>query len=119
MSWIEHHQVSERLALQAQAALRKGQRQQAQELYAHAAEAEQSALADLDPKKTRTLGVSSVGAVSLYYKAAMFERAEHAACRWLRVDSLPAFAKDQLPNPLAIDLERTDPQHRTRALCPR
>ena len=96
MSWIEHHQVSERLALQAQAALRKGQRQQAQELYAHAAEAEQSALADLDPKKTRTLGVSSVGAVSLYYKAAMFERAEHAACRWLRVDSLPAFAKDQL-----------------------
>ena len=96
MSWIEHHQVSERLALQAQAALRNGQREQAQELYAHAADAEQHAIRDLNPKKTRTLGISSVSAVSLYYKAAMFARAEHVACRWLRVESLPTFAKDQL-----------------------
>ena len=108
MSWIEHHHVSEHLALQAQAALRDGQRQRAQELYAHAAEAEQRAVADLDPKKIRTLAISSVSAVSLYYKAAMFERAEDAACRWLRVASLPLFAKDQLRNLLqAIWSEQT------------
>ena len=96
MSWIEYHEASERLASTAQAALRDGQRQKARELYARAADAEQRAVADLDAAKTRTLGISSVSAVSLYYKAAMFERAEEVACRWLSAESVPVFAKEQL-----------------------
>ena len=96
MSWIEYHEASERLASTAQAALRHGQRQKARELYARAADAEQRAVADLDAAKTRTLGISSVSAVSLYYKAAMFERAEEVACRWLSAESVPVFAKEQL-----------------------
>ena len=96
MSWIEYHAVSERLASQAQAALREGRQQEALELYARAADAEELAIADLDTAKVRTLGISSVSVVSLYFKAAKFERAEEVAARWLGFDSLPAFAREQL-----------------------
>ena len=65
-------------------------------LYARAADAEDKALADLDASKTRTLGISAVSAVSLYYKAASFARAEEVAARCLAFDSLPAFAREQL-----------------------
>ena len=96
MSWIEHHKVSEELASQAQTALSNGRQQEAQALYDRAAHAEAQALADLDPSKTRTLGISAVSTVSLYCKAAEFKRAEEVASRWLEFDSLPKFAKKQL-----------------------
>lgn len=96
MSWIEHHEISERLASQAEAARLDGRREEAPDLYARAAEAEEKALADLDTSKTRTAGISAVSAVSLYYKAARFANAETLAIRWLGFDSLPAFAKEQL-----------------------
>ncbi len=96
MSWIEHHEVSEGLASQAQTAQREGRREDALALYARAADAEDKALADLDASKTRTLGISAVSAVSLYYKAASFARAEKVATRCLALDSLPAFAREQL-----------------------
>ena len=98
MSWIEYHTVSERLASEAQSALREGRQQEALDLYARAANAEELAVADLDTAKVRTLGVSSVSAVSLYYKAAKFDRAEEVAARWLGFDALPAFAREQLRN---------------------
>ena len=78
--------------------MRGGREQKARELYARAAAAEQRAVADLDTLKTRTLGISSVSTVSLYYKAAMFECAEELACRWLPTEELPLFAKEQLRN---------------------
>ena len=96
MSWIEHHERSERLASQAEIAAREGRRDEAQALYARAADAEESAVADLDPSKARTLGVSVVSAASLHYKANQPARAESVAVRWLGFDALPAFAKDQL-----------------------
>ena len=96
MSWINYHAVSERLASQAQAALREGRQQEALDLYARAADAEELAVADLDTAKVRTLGISSVSAVSLYFKAAKFERAEEVAARWLGFNVLPAFAREQL-----------------------
>ncbi len=96
MSWIEHHEVSERLASQAEAASREGRREDARALYAQAADAEDQALANLDVSKTRTLGISAVSAASLYYKAASFARAEEVAARWLGFDSLPVFAREQL-----------------------
>ena len=96
MSWIEHHKVSEDLASQAQTALSDGREEDALALYARAALAEDKALADLDTSKTRTLGISAVSAASLYYKAAEFESAEEVAVQWLKFDSLPAFARNQL-----------------------
>ena len=96
MSWIEHHEVSERLASDAQAALRKGRKQDALDLYARAADAEVCALADLDVSKTRTLGISAVSAASLHYKAKQFAQAEEVAVRWLDHEATPAFARNQL-----------------------
>ena len=96
MSWTKNHEVSERLASQAQAALREGRQREALDLYARAAHAEELAVADMDTAKVRTLGISAVSAVSLYYKAAKFERAEEVAARWLGSNPLPAFAREQL-----------------------
>ena len=96
MSWIEHHERSERLASQAEVAVREGRRDEAQALYARAADAEENAIADLDPSKARTLGISAVSAVSLHYKANQLARAESVAVRWLGFEALPAFARDQL-----------------------
>ena len=96
MSWVELHQVSERLASEAQAALLQGRRAQAHELYAQAADAEDQALGALDPSKTRTIGISAVSAASLYYKAANLARAEEVAAHWLRFTTLPGFAREQL-----------------------
>ena len=98
MSWIKHHKVSENLASQAQAALNERRREEAQQLYAQAARAEDKALAELDKSKARTLGITAVSAVSLYYKATEFERAIEVALQWLKYDSLPAFADEQLRN---------------------
>ena len=96
MSWTKNHEVSERLASQAQAALREGRQREALDLYARAAHAEELAVADMDTAKVRTLGISAVSAVSLYYKAAKFERAEEVAAHWLGSNPLPAFAREQL-----------------------
>ena len=96
MSWIEHHESSERLASQAEMAVRENRRDEALALYARAADAEERAIADLDRSKTRTFGVSAVSAAALHYKANQLKSAEQAAIRWLGFDRLPAFARDQL-----------------------
>ena len=96
MSWIKHHQESERLASQAQIAVHKKRLGEALKLYSLAADAEESAIADLDLSKTRTLGISVVSAAWLRYKAEQFSLAEAVADRWLEFDRLPAFARDQL-----------------------
>ena len=96
MSWIKHHESSERLASQAQVAAQEGRRDEAQALYARAADAEENAISALDPSKVRTLGISAVSAVSLHYKANQLTHAETAAIRLLGIDALPAFARDEL-----------------------
>ena len=98
MTWLKHHRASERLASQAQAATSEGKQQEAIELYARAADAENIALTALDTSKTRTLGISAVSAASLYFNAANFKRAEQVAFQWLGNASLPTFAIDQLRN---------------------
>ncbi len=108
MSWIEHHENSERLASQAQVTAREGRRDDALALYARAADAEDRALADLDPSKTRTLGLSAVSAASLHYKANRLGRAEAVALRWLEFKELPTFAKVQLES-LLSRLDRRSP----------
>lgn len=96
MSWSEHHSESERLAAEAELALRRRETPLSLELYVKAAESETSALMDLDKAKVRTLGISVVSAVSLWFKGRENERAEQAACQWLATKLLPPFAVEQL-----------------------
>jgi hypothetical protein len=96
VTWIQHHTTSERLAADAEVAARRSDVALAQDLYRQAGEAEEQALADLEPAKSRTLGISAVSAVSLYYKAAQFQTSERVAYRWLASEYLPSFAAEQL-----------------------
>jgi hypothetical protein len=96
VTWIQHHSTSERLAADAEIAARRGDVARSHELYRQAAEAEELGLAELEPSKSRTLGISAVSAVSLYYKAAQLQTAELLAHRWLTSEHLPSFAGEQL-----------------------
>lgn len=96
MSWVEPHSESERLAAEAEAAVRGGNISLARSLYAQAAEAEEAALGALDRTKIRTLGISAVSAASLRYKAGQHHLAELAAYNWLASGTLPDFALVQL-----------------------
>ncbi len=98
MSWAEFHAQSERLAAEAEVALRSGDTERAVQLYVEAADAETRALETLDRSKARTIGISSVSAVSLWYKARNHVRAEQTAYRWLSSGLLPEFADEQLKN---------------------
>ena len=96
MTWLEHHRQSEQYASDAEVAIRQGECNRAQDLYAKAAHAEEQALQKLDPAKSRTYGISTVSAVSLYFKANQRRTAEALACRYLASEYLPDFAGDQL-----------------------
>ena len=107
MSWVENHKASARLAAEAEGAMHDGREDDAASLYAKAADAEDKALADLNPLNGRTLGITTVSTVSLRLKAARyalndtsradrFARAEEVAQAWLARGDLPAFAEDQL-----------------------
>jgi hypothetical protein len=96
MSWSERHRESERLAAEAEAAIRRGDVGWARECYAKAADAEEAALDALDRTKARTLGIAAVSSVSLRYKAAQYGLAEAATYRWLASGELPEFAVGQL-----------------------
>lgn len=97
MTWAEHHETSEKLASEAEFERVSGNQERAQELYAQAAEAELRALDDLDPQKTRTLGITAVSAVALFLRAKAYARAEQEAYRWLsRAEELPSFAYSDL-----------------------
>jgi uncharacterized protein YdaT len=108
MSWLEHHTQSEKYASQAEELL-KLQTSQAAEFYRLATDAEVQALENLDPAKTRTLGVTVVSAASLYYKAGDLSTAKNIAYKWLAVDVLPEFAKEEL-HELARDIEQKEVQ---------
>lgn len=96
MTWLEHHRESERLASEAEVALRRGDTTAAKELFGQAAEAEQRAFADLDISKTRTIGVSALSTAALYYKAGRLAAAEAFAYNALASGTLADFAVDEL-----------------------
>jgi len=95
MSWLEYHSQSERLAAEAEVAKLHGRLDEASRLYRIAAEYESRALGELDASKARTLGITAVSAVALWYKAHDLDQAERLAYRWL-TSPLPAFAMEQL-----------------------
>lgn len=98
MTWVELHSASESAAIEADRAFRAGDSSQAMLLYAKAAELEQQALAVVDATKARTRGITAVSAVSLWYKAVHYERAEQLAYSMLADPSLQQFARSELRN---------------------
>lgn len=96
MSWSSYHSRSERLASEAEVLFRAGESERSIALYGQAARAELSALDALDPAKTRTLGITAVSAVALFYKAREYPIAEKTAHRLLGSHELPSFAVQQL-----------------------
>lgn len=96
MTWAEHHEVSERLASQAEVAQRTGDLDTALARYRAAAEAEERALGDLDPAKTRTLGITAVSAASLWFMGHDYARAQQVAYALLGRGVLPPFAVSQM-----------------------
>jgi hypothetical protein len=102
VTWTEFHTESERLASSGEAAFRLGDLQRALELYRRAAEAESKALEVLPAIKLRTIGITAVSAVALWYKAREYSKAAKLAHKWLGGDGLPAFAVDQLNHLLQL-----------------
>lgn len=102
MSWLVHHTRSEEYASQAEQFSRQREINRAAELYRLAAEAETHALNDLDAIKTRTIGITAVSSVSLYYKAQEFALAKRIAHKWLATEFLPPFAIDELEKLLQV-----------------
>jgi len=96
MSWISFHKLSEDLASRAHVAMRFGELQQAYNLFREAAKAEENALRAIDPNKTRTLGITAVSAVALWYKSGELSKAENVAHRCFALEGLPSFAEEQL-----------------------
>ena len=102
MSWLVHHTRSEEYASEAERFYRQRENSRAAELYRLAAEAEIHALDNLDLSKARTLGITAVSAVSLYYKAQEFGLAKRMAHKWLATEFLPSFAIDELEDLLQV-----------------
>jgi hypothetical protein len=96
MTWALHHEESERYAGLAEEAMRQQDVRRAVELYRLAAQGETQALESLEPDKVRTIGITAVSAVSLWFKARELRQAERIAYQWLTTDLLPDFAIYQL-----------------------
>lgn len=96
MSWAMHHIESERYASLAEEAIQRRDSDRAVELYRLAAASEVRALDDLDPGKKRTIGITTVSAASLWFKAHDFQAAQQVAHKWLATGDLPTFSIEQL-----------------------
>jgi len=102
MSWLAHHTQSEEYASQAEELYKRQENIQAAELYRLAAKSEVNALENLSSTKTRTIGITAVSAVSLYFKAREFAQAKKIAHKWLSTDLLPAFSVEELEDLLQV-----------------
>lgn len=98
MSWVELHRASEEASIDAEQAFLDGKLPQSTLLYAKAADLEQQALASVDGTKARTRGITAVSAVSLWYKALAYDRAEQLAHSMLADPMIPQFARSDLRN---------------------
>lgn len=97
MSWSDFHKASEEFATSAHQALHEGRTVAAYSLFAQAAETEEQALLQVDPRtKPRTFGITAVSAVALWYKSCDLDHAEALAYRVLSHASIEPFAVSQL-----------------------
>jgi hypothetical protein len=96
MSWSSLHGQSEALAAAAHEAVRDGHPDRAKQLFDGAARAEQQALDAVSPDRPRTLGITAISAVALWYKAGELEQAAELAHRASTMSGMPGFALDDL-----------------------
>jgi len=96
MSWKEYHKKSEELAINAELELKKGNKNIAYSYYEQAANYELKALYNINPDKSRTLGITLISVVSLFYKAKQYQKAESIACQYLSYSNLPTFASSEI-----------------------
>ncbi len=96
MTWAQRHTDSEHLAAEAEVAARTGRTEDAKALYRRAAAAEIAAFEEIGPSKSRTLAITAVSAVALWYKAEEYAAAEQLAHKVLGTATLPQFAVAQL-----------------------
>jgi hypothetical protein len=92
MSWKEHHDRSMEFASQAQVLVWRGELEAAKPYYAMAAEAKVEALVALEPEKLKTLGITVVSAVALWFKAGELGKAKMLVYEWLASGRLVGFA---------------------------
>ncbi len=107
MTWKEYHSRSEQYASEAQMAKIARDFDRAKNLYGLAAEQEELALSALDPSKARTLGITAVSAVALWYKASEFEKARELASHWLNTGLLLPFAQAEIQE-LLSEIEKVE-----------
>jgi hypothetical protein len=107
VTWREYHTASSRAAAEAEVAVRENAGERALSLYRQAAEAEEAALAQLDPAKRRTLGITAVSAVALWCKGKDYHRARQLVDR-LAGQDLPPFATRQIGEILEGSLSPLD-----------
>jgi hypothetical protein len=100
VSWAQYHTISESLAAEAEVAYRAHRFDDAVSLYGKAAAAEEEALKALDPSKVRTIGITAVSAISLWFKGRQYKAAENLAHSMLTSANLPAFAVAELRSTL-------------------
>jgi len=98
MTWAELHTESERIAMEAQLALKAHNTGIAHDLYRQAAEIERRALDILDVSKVRTRGITAVSAVALWFKAGEYIQAEQLAHSMLADPHIPDFAREDMRN---------------------
>jgi len=98
VSWSSHYSRSEKLAIEAELAVRACDAPRAETLYREAAEQEAAAFDAIEKGKDRTRGITAVSAVSLWYKGRDYSSAEQFAHRSLATGQLPPFAEVQLRN---------------------
>lgn len=96
MTWIHWHRQSEVLATEAGLAARFGNDTYAEELYLRAADSEQMAITELNENQPRTLGITAISAVSLYYKGRDYRQAENLALSLIKRKEMPEFARKSL-----------------------
>lgn len=102
MSWSEHHGESESLASAAHEALYRRELVRASDLFERAARAETDALYSVSPDKPRTLGITAVSAVALWYKAGRLEEAARLAHQASTMVGMPSLALNELRELLQV-----------------
>jgi len=96
MKWLDLHKESEKYASLAEHALREGKVTEAQGFYKEAAQHELHSLDFIELAKQRTLGITVISTIALYYKAKEISEAEEIAHTWLGKKVLPAFANEEI-----------------------
>lgn len=118
MDWLTHHKKSEELASQAHEHKRHGEAAKAESAFRLAAEAEQAALSLLDASKLRTLGITAVSAVSLWYKGRSFDQAAALAHQYLALPVIAGSAREQLDDLLLTLYNERDKQRMSGQFLP-